>query len=111
MTSRNGRCLQPLNIRGNLGWIGKEMKRGAIMPEIVDPVGLPLRHIGCDPTDLICSLAQSCSSSIESSGGEIEHSDRAESSNQQGIDKPRCATADIYDCGGAGYACKIDQLQ
>lgn len=53
------RCPNRVRISALTGCIGQEVKRRAVMPDVIAVCGLPARYVGDDPFDMLCSIAQS----------------------------------------------------
>lgn len=65
--------LQMTDIGGTIGSIGEEMKRSAVVPQIVSSGWLPGGDICNHPFDVSASIAKTFPCRIESGGGQIQN--------------------------------------
>src|ERR1700746_2502548 len=58
------RRFQAINVGVSVGCLGQEMKRRAIVPDVVGLRGSPLRHVGCYPVGVDASRSKPCLRSL-----------------------------------------------
>src|SRR5215212_578886 len=111
MSTRTHGAPKPLKIGALFVLPRKEVKGGAVVPDIVGPRRLPSRHIRCYPGYRMRLLAHPCSGPGKRGGRQIEHGQVMVAALDQAIGKPRCSAADVDNAGACIGPDKLDEFK